>query len=83
MVRREVQACEAAKTVLIGDSDFDMQAARNAGTRRIAYANEPGKADSLTHAGADAVTVRGESTAYEVIRTRPVGGRLGGRHLDV
>lgn len=47
---------EPAKAVLIGDSDFDMQAARNAGTRSIAYANEPGKVDRLTQAGADAMT---------------------------
>ncbi|MEU4579455.1 hypothetical protein [Nonomuraea sp. NPDC023979] len=34
----------------------NMVAASNAGTRSIAYANEPGKADSLIQAGADAVT---------------------------
>lgn len=42
------------KAVLIGDSDFDMQAAVNAGTRSIAYANERGKEVSLAEAGADA-----------------------------
>lgn len=47
---------EPAQAILIGDSDFDMHAARNAGTRSIAYANEPGKAERLTEAGADAVT---------------------------
>ncbi|MEU0566385.1 HAD family hydrolase [Nonomuraea sp. NPDC005983] len=46
---------EPAQAVLIGDSDFDMQAANNAGTHSIAYANEPGKAESLTRAGADAL----------------------------
>lgn len=47
---------EPGQAVLIGDSDFDMQAARNAGTRSIAYAKERGKADRLTQAGAHAVT---------------------------
>ncbi|NUW45774.1 HAD family hydrolase [Nonomuraea rhodomycinica] len=56
-----LRACKAlgvepARAVLIGDSDFDMQAAHNAGTRSIAYATEPAKAERLTQAGADAVT---------------------------
>ncbi|MFC5818311.1 HAD family hydrolase [Nonomuraea harbinensis] len=56
-----LRACKAlgvepAQAVLIGDSGFDMHAAHNAGTRSIAYANDPGKAESLTQAGADAVT---------------------------
>ncbi|GGP02519.1 HAD family hydrolase [Nonomuraea glycinis] len=56
-----LRACKAlgvepARAVLIGDSDFDMQAASSAGIRSIAYANEQGKAESLTQAGADAVT---------------------------
>jgi len=56
-----LRACKAlgvqpAQAVLIGDSDFDMQAAHQAGTRSIAYANQPGKAEKLTQAGADAVT---------------------------
>ncbi|MGW2151516.1 HAD family hydrolase [Nonomuraea bangladeshensis] len=56
-----LRACKAlgvepAKAVLIGDSDFDMQASHKAGTRSIAYAKEPEKADRLTQAGADAVT---------------------------
>ncbi|MER5325703.1 HAD family hydrolase [Streptosporangium roseum] len=55
-----LRACEMVdvppgETVLIGDSDFDMQAAANAGTRSIAYANERGKEVSLAEAGADAV----------------------------
>ncbi|MEU0568703.1 HAD hydrolase-like protein [Nonomuraea sp. NPDC005983] len=40
---------------LIGDSDFDVEAAVRAGARSIAYAVEPVKAESLTRAGADAV----------------------------
>ncbi|MEW9556377.1 HAD family hydrolase [Nonomuraea sp. NPDC050783] len=47
---------EPARAVLIGDSDFDMHAARNAGTHSIAYANGPGKVCRLIQAGADAVT---------------------------
>ncbi|GGT00624.1 hydrolase [Planobispora rosea] len=55
------RACEMVdvppgEAVLIGDSDFDMQAAANAGSRSIAYADAPGKDESLTQAGADAVT---------------------------
>ncbi|WP_329093705.1 HAD family hydrolase [Streptosporangium sp. NBC_01469] len=57
--RSGLRACEMVdvspgKAVLIGDSDFDMQAAVNAGTHSIAYANERGKEVSLAEAG-DAV----------------------------
>ncbi|MFE3452335.1 HAD family hydrolase [Nonomuraea sp. NPDC059194] len=56
-----LRACKALgvepeRAVLIGDSDFDMEAASAAGTRSIGYANEPGKAESLTRAGADTLT---------------------------
>ncbi|MFF5110410.1 HAD family hydrolase [Streptosporangium sp. NPDC000509] len=59
--RSLLRACEMAdvppgETVLIGDSDFDMQAAANAGALSIAYANAPGKEASLAKAGANAVT---------------------------
>lgn len=59
--RSVLRACEMAnvspgETVLIGDSDFDMQAAVNAGALSIAYANEPEKEVRLAEAGADAVT---------------------------
>ncbi|MET8339773.1 HAD family hydrolase [Streptosporangium canum] len=59
--RSVLRACEMVdvppgEAVLVGDSDFDMQAAANAGTRSIAYANEPGKETRLVQAGADAVT---------------------------
>ncbi|GAA3019358.1 HAD family hydrolase [Streptosporangium longisporum] len=59
--RLVLRACEMTnvspgETVLIGDSDFDMQAAVNAGALSIAYANAPGKEAKLAEAGADAVT---------------------------
>ncbi|MGW4426018.1 HAD family hydrolase [Streptosporangium sp. NPDC004631] len=59
--RLVLQACELVnarpeEVVLIGDSDFDMQAAANAGARSIAYANKPGKETRLVQAGAEAVT---------------------------
>ncbi|MEU0521489.1 HAD family hydrolase [Streptosporangium sp. NPDC006007] len=59
--RLVLRACELVdarpeEAVLIGDSDFDMQAAVNAGARSIAYANKPGKETRLVRAGANAVT---------------------------
>lgn len=59
--RSVLRACEMvnvspSETVLIGDSDFDMQAAVNAGALSIGYANEPGKEAKLVEAEAGAVT---------------------------
>ncbi|MFI7049512.1 HAD family hydrolase [Streptosporangium sandarakinum] len=73
--RSVLRACEMAdvppgEAVLIGDSDFDMQAATNAGTRSIAYANEHGKATSLAQAGADAVTDSMQEIAEAVRASR-------------
>ncbi|SNT62048.1 hypothetical protein SAMN05216276_108719 [Streptosporangium subroseum] len=51
----ELLGAEPDKAVLIEASDFDMEAAANAGARGTAYANEPGKVESLVRAGADAV----------------------------
>lgn len=67
------RACELVdarpeETVLIGDSDFDMQAAANAGARSIAYANKPGKETHLVQAGADAVT-RSMQELARIVRT--------------
>lgn len=44
-----------ATTLLIGDSETDVEAARMAGVRSIGYANKPGKRQALAAAGADAV----------------------------
>lgn len=44
-----------AECVLIGDSTTDVQAAHNAGTAAIGYANKPGKRERLETAGAHAV----------------------------
>ncbi|MEV4186681.1 HAD family hydrolase [Streptosporangium canum] len=68
-----LRACEMVdvppgEAVLIGDSDFDMQAAANAGTRSIAYANEPGKEVRLAQAGADVVVMSMQELA-KAIRT--------------
>lgn len=41
--------------VMVGDSATDMQAARAAGTFAVGFANKPGKAAKLQHAGADVV----------------------------
>ncbi len=41
--------------VLVGDSTTDIEAAHAAGFACIGYANKPGKAESLTAAGADAI----------------------------
>ncbi|MEU7861263.1 HAD family hydrolase [Nonomuraea sp. NPDC049141] len=59
--RSVLRACEMAdvrsdEAVLIGDSAFDMEAATNAGSRSIAYANQEGKDVTLAEAGADAVS---------------------------
>jgi phosphoglycolate phosphatase len=40
---------------LVGDQLSDIEAAHQAGTHSIGYANEPGKADSFTSAGADVI----------------------------
>jgi phosphoglycolate phosphatase len=40
---------------LVGDQLSDIEAAGHAGTHSIGYANKPGKADSFTKAGADAI----------------------------
>jgi beta-phosphoglucomutase-like phosphatase (HAD superfamily) len=47
---------EPGECAFIGDSPSDVLAGRLAGVAVIGYANKPGKADQLTHAGADAVT---------------------------
>ncbi|GAA0330873.1 HAD family hydrolase [Actinoallomurus spadix] len=44
-----------ADCVLIGDSLSDIEAAHNAGTPSIGYANKPGKLERFTTVGADAV----------------------------
>ena len=41
--------------VLIGDSLTDIAAAREAGVQVVGYANKPGKLESFSVAGADAV----------------------------
>ena len=41
--------------VVIGDAVSDIEAGRAAGVATIGYANEPGKRERLTAAGADAV----------------------------
>jgi len=46
---------DPAACVLIGDTVTDVEAALAAGVRSIGHANKPGKADSLTSAGADAI----------------------------
>ena len=47
---------EPSECALVGDSDTDVLAGRLAGVEIIGYATRPDKVDSLTHAGADAVT---------------------------
>jgi HAD superfamily hydrolase (TIGR01509 family) len=48
-------AAQPAACVLLGDSPRDIQAAHAAGARTIGYANKPGKAERLAHAGAEAL----------------------------
>ncbi|MEE1754203.1 HAD family hydrolase [Streptomyces sp. SP18CS02] len=45
------------RTVLIGDSVTDIEAARAAATRSIGFANKPAKENSLANAGADEVVL--------------------------
>ena len=46
---------EPATCTLVGDQITDIDAARQAGTHSIGYANKPGKTDSFTDAGAEAI----------------------------
>jgi phosphoglycolate phosphatase len=57
LLKRTVRALEVQPTscVFIGDQTTDIEAGRAAGTPTIGYANKPGKADSLSAAGADVV----------------------------
>jgi len=48
-------AAQPAACVLLGDSPRDIQAAHAAGVHTIGYANKPGKAQRLAHAGAEAL----------------------------
>jgi HAD superfamily hydrolase (TIGR01549 family) len=49
---------DASRSVFIGDSVSDMQAAKSAGVSAVGYANRPGKAERLSDAGADAARER-------------------------
>jgi phosphoglycolate phosphatase-like HAD superfamily hydrolase len=69
-VRCEMANVSPGETVLIGDSDVDMQAAANAGALSIAYANAPGKEVKLTEAGADAVASSMQKLAEAVRASR-------------
>ncbi len=46
---------EPGECTLVGDSVSDIQAARLASVHSIGYANEPGKRESFTAAGAGAI----------------------------
>ncbi|MBT8227388.1 MAG: HAD family phosphatase [Dactylosporangium sp.] len=66
LVQRAMEqvAVAAEKCVLVGDSDTDIQAAVDAGTLSIGYANKPGKAEQFTALGANSiVTDMSELTA--------------------
>lgn len=45
----------ASRCVLVGDSETDVEVARRAGTRCVAYATTPSHVDGLTRAAPDAV----------------------------
>ncbi|MER6827413.1 HAD family hydrolase [Streptosporangium sp. NPDC000563] len=73
--RSALRACEMVnvppgETVLIGDSDFDMQAAVNAGVLSIGYANEPEKETKLARTGAKAVISSMQELAEAVRASR-------------
>jgi phosphoglycolate phosphatase-like HAD superfamily hydrolase len=61
-------------SVLIGDSLTDITASHEAGIRVIGYANRPGKRESLSAAGADAVV----ATMAEVANALNLTDRLAG-----
>jgi phosphoglycolate phosphatase len=46
---------DPATCALVGDQISDIDAARQAGTHSIGYANKPGKTDSFANAGADTI----------------------------
>ncbi|MGI5485558.1 HAD family hydrolase [Microtetraspora malaysiensis] len=60
LVRRALVelAADPARTVLVGDSLTDIEAAKAAGVLAVGYANNPGKADRFAAAGADLVVTR-------------------------
>ncbi|MEV5741598.1 HAD-IA family hydrolase [Microbispora rosea] len=51
----EITGITPTDAVLVGDSDFDMQAATKAGSRSVGLAESPAKANALRNAGADAL----------------------------
>ncbi len=59
----------ASRTILVGDSVSDIEAARAADIRSIGYANKPGKRSALAHAGADAVIESMDELAAVLIVT--------------
>ncbi|WP_327384147.1 HAD family hydrolase [Streptomyces sp. NBC_01207] len=54
------------RTVLIGDSVTDIEAAHAAGARSLGYANKPRKQAALTEAGADAIVFRMQEVADSI-----------------
>ncbi|MER6517337.1 HAD family hydrolase [Streptomyces sp. NPDC001553] len=60
-----------ARTVLVGDSITDVEAARAAGARSIGYANKAHKQASLTNAGADVVVLGMQEIADSATLIKP------------
>lgn len=65
-----IAAC-AADTVLVGDSESDIEAGWAAGTATIGYANKPGKRERLNNARADVVI----DTMTEIARALQLAAR--------
>jgi HAD superfamily hydrolase (TIGR01509 family) len=72
-LRQAIAASDAepADCTLVGDQITDIDAARQAGTRSIGYANKPGKAESLAEADAGAIITSLAPLAL-ALRARPL-----------
>jgi phosphoglycolate phosphatase len=72
LLEQAITASDAKPDVcaLVGDQVSDIEAAREARTQSIGYANEPGKVESFASAGANAI-ITSLTTLTLAIRARP------------
>jgi phosphoglycolate phosphatase len=72
-LRQAIAASDAepAACTLVGDQTTDIDAARQAGTHSIGYANKPGKAETLADADAGAIITSLAPLAL-ALRARPL-----------
>lgn len=73
LLQRAADAVETrlAASVLVGDSDTDIEAAHATGMTAIAYANKPGKADRFAKLNAEAIITDMRRLATAVLEADP------------